>query len=338
MGITIAVTDREFHKAELVFSRAINEGFECVAVAPSEQDLAVAVRQQNLRYVIVGVEPYGKRLCEALGPGGVMARFGVGHDAVDKLLATTNGVLCTNTPGVLDDSVAEHTLNLLLALARQTPALASATRAGDWPASVGVELQGKRLAVLGCGGIGRRVARIASRGFGMEVIGLKRSGSDTAQLISEYGFARVVTNFNEAVPGADFVSLHLPSVPETHHFMNQERLGQLPTGSFFINTGRGALVDEAALFDALAAGRLAGAALDVFETEPYQPRTPAKDLRTLANVVMTPHIGSSTREANDRIAERALQNIRLAVAGDFSEIDLLNPEVLTKLPHKKSRL
>ena len=98
-----------------------------------------------------------------------------------------------------------------------------------------------------------------------------------------------------------------------------------------MNTARGALVDEAALFDALAGGKLAGAALDVFEREPYVPVAPGKDLRTLPNVILTPHISSSTREACDRMASRALHNIQLAEAGEYGEMDLLNPEVLGKL-------
>jgi phosphoglycerate dehydrogenase-like enzyme len=120
-------------------------------------------------------------------------------------------------------------------------------------------------------------------------------------------------------------------LPETRHFLSVERLALLPAGCWVVNTARGALVDEAALFDALTGGRIAGAALDVFEREPYEPVAPGKDLRTLANVIMTPHISSSTREACDRMASRALKNILLAEAGKYAEMDLLNREVLAKL-------
>jgi phosphoglycerate dehydrogenase-like enzyme len=193
-------------------------------------------------------------------------------------------------------------------------------------------LKGKTLAIIGCGAIGRRVAQIAARGLGMKVIGCEVLDLDVKRMQREFGFSTVVKSFAEAVGAADFVSLHIPSVPVTRHFLSRERLDLLPAGCWILNTARGALVDELALFDALAHGRLAGAALDVFEREPYQPFAAGKDLRTLPNVIMTPHISSSTREACDRMAERALRNIRLAEAGKHDEMDLLNPEVLVKLP------
>jgi phosphoglycerate dehydrogenase-like enzyme len=254
---------------------------------------------------------------------------------VDKAQATARGLLCANTPGTLDDSVAEHTLNLLLAAARRTVEQAARLRAGEWSPQMGAELKGKTLAIIGCGAIGRRVAQMAARGLGMKVIGCEVSDPDVNRLRREFGFATVVKDFAEAVSAADFVSLHIPSLPETRHFLSRERLGLLPAGCWIVNTARGALVDEAALFDALAGGRLAGAALDVFEREPYEPSAPGKDLRTLANVIMTPHIASSTREACDRMAERALRNIRFAEAGRYDRMDLLNPEVLVKLGAQK---
>jgi len=144
----------------------------------------------------------------------------------------------------------------------------------------------------------------------------------------ESGFATVIKSFEEAVAQADFVSLHIPSLPETYHFLNRTRLALLPRRCWLVNTARGALVDEIPLFEALANGTIAGAALDVYEHEPYQPAAPGKDLRKLENVIMTPHVGSSTQEACERMARRALRNIRLAEAGRYEEMDLLNPEVL----------
>jgi len=332
--VKVGVTEPEFWKAQSVFARADENGCHCVVLPPAEEELATGLREQEIHYVIVGVGSYRGPLYEALRPGGVIARFGVGHDGVDKQQATGKGLLCTNTPGVLDDSVAEHTIGLLLALARQTLEQAYRVRAGQWSPRMGVELRGKLLAVLGCGGIGRRVARLAARAFSMEVVGLRRSLAPAVLAPVEFG--RTVTSFEEAVKGADFVSLHLPSVPETRHYLDRSRFERLPAGSFLINTARGALVDEIALYDILAEGRLAGAALDVFEDEPYKPRMPEKDLRRFANVIMTPHIASSTREACDRIARRALGNIRLAVAGQYADMDLLNPEVLRRFGASKT--
>ena len=336
MSIKVAVTEPEFNKAQTAFARAAEQGWQCVPAPEDEPALAAVLRHHAINYAIVGTLGYREALYEALPPGGVIARFGVGHDGVDKALATSHRLLCTNTPRVLDASVAEHTINLLLALARQTPLQATTVHLGQWEPRLGLELQGKRLAVIGCGGIGRLVGRVAARGLGMEVTGLKRSAEQTHQLQKEFGFARIVMDFNEAVKEAAFVSLHIPSVPETRHFLDRSRIAMLPVGCFLVNTARGALVDEVALYDALAAGRLRGAGLDVFESEPYVPVEPGKDLRTLENVVMTPHIGSSTREACDRMARRTLRNIQLAAEHNYAEMDLLNPEVLPLLMRSTS--
>jgi len=321
--VLVAVTEPEFAKAAEVFRAVEADGWRCFAAPPGEAALAAAVRARGARHVIVGVEPYTGPLYEALAPGAVIARFGVGHDSVDKARAAAHGLLCTNTPGALDDSVAEHTISLLLAAARGTVAVAGALAAGRWHGQVGVELRGKTLAVIGCGPIGRRVAEIAARGFGMRVIGCRRTAEGGERLCREHGFAAVTTDFAMAVREAEFVSLHLPSTPETRGYLDAARLALLWSGCWVLNTARGAVVDETALYEALAAGRIAGAALDVFTREPYQPVVPGKDLRTLPNVILTPHVGSSTREACARMARGALRNLALAEAGRHAEMDLL---------------
>jgi phosphoglycerate dehydrogenase-like enzyme len=133
-----------------------------------------------------------------------------------------------------------------------------------------------------------------------------------------------------AVRQADFVSLHMSATRDNVHFINRDRLAHLSERTWLINTARGSVVDEAALFEALIERRLAGAALDVFAREPYAPVEGSGDLRSLANVILTPHVGSNTVEANRRMAERALQNIRSAEARAFAQMDLLNPEVLKR--------
>ncbi len=332
---TVAVTELEFRKAEAIFIRAAREGLACSPAPAAEAALAATIRDGGLRHVIIGVETYRGELYHALGAGGVIARFGVGHDGVDKVQATARGLLCTNTPGALDDSVAEHTINLLFAAARQTVSQAARLRAGEWAPQMGSELKGKTLAIIGCGAIGRRVGRIAARGLGMNVVGCEVAKLDRQRMQREFGFVSVVNDFGAAVKEADFVSLHIPALPATRHFLNRERLRSLPARCWVVNTARGAVVDEAALFEALVGKRLAGAALDVFEREPYAPVAPDKDLRALGNVIMTPHISSSTREACDRMADRALRNIQLAETGNHHEMDLLNPEVLVKLGKRR---
>jgi len=322
--IKVAVTETEYHKGRSVFETA--EGVHCFAAPTDEEGLARAVRSAGARHAVVGTGRYADDLYRALPKGGVIARFGVGHDNIDKTRATEAGLLCTNTPGVLDDSVAEHTVALMLAAARHLPLLTTRTKAGDWVQPLGRELRGKTLAVIGCGRIGCRVAHIAAFGLGMRVI-----GCDVLEMnLPHVGFADVVRKFSRAVGQADFVTLHIPGTPQTHHFLDQQRLEQMPSNAWLINTARGAVVDEVALYDALCQRRIAGAALDVFGVEPYAPISPDKDLRTLDNVIMTPHVASSTQEACDAMARRALENILLAERGQYQEMDLLNEEVLSR--------
>src|SRR5262249_15037645 len=155
-----------------------------------------------------------------------------------------------------------------------------------------------------------------------------RRASAAADLSLAADFTRLTGDDEDAIRGADFVSLHLPATPETKHFIDARRLSWFQPHAWLINTARGAVVDELALHQALVSGRLAGVALDVFDREPYSPIDPHHDLRQLENVVLTPHVGSSTRAANERMALAALRNIALAEAGDFAAMNLLNPEVL----------
>jgi len=320
---SVLVTESEYRKAEGCFLSA--PGLECLPAPDAEADLASAIREAHARYVVVGPRTYSGALYEALQAGGVIARFGVGHDGIDKAKATAAGLLCTNTPGVLNQSVAEHTMLLVGAAARTLIVTSTSMARQVWDPAIGEELRGKTLAIIGCGGIGRSVARIASLGYGMQVVGCSRPDVPPAAL--EH-FHVVVNDFAAAVRHADFVSLHMSASRENVHVINRERLAYLDERSWLINTARGSLVDEAALFAALVERRFAGAALDVFAREPYAPAEGSGDLRSLANVILTPHVGSNTVEANRRMAERALQNITLAEARAFARMDLLNPEVL----------
>ena len=324
---TVLVTEAEYRKAEASFSSA--PGLVCLSAPEAEADLASAIHAAQARYVIVGPRAYSGALYEAVHEGGVVARFGVGHDGIDKVRATDAGVLCTNTPDVLNQSVAEHTMLLVAAAARRLVSMSAEMTRHVWDPAIGEELHGKTLAVVGCGSIGRSVARIASLGYGMQVVGCTRPDSPPPMAIEH--FRLVVNDFATAVRGADFVSLHLSAGADNANFVNRERLAHLEARAWLINTARGSLVDEAALFAALIERRIAGAALDVFAREPYVPAAGSGDLRSLANVILTPHVGSNTVEANHRMAERALQNIMLAEAGAFARMDLLNPEVLRRV-------
>jgi phosphoglycerate dehydrogenase-like enzyme len=321
----VLVTEPEYRRAERVFSTATT--VKCVIGPPDEEPLAKAIAAAGARHAVVGGRPYRGPLYSAIAPGNVIARFGVGHDGIDKKKATEAGVLCTNTPSVLDQSVAELTFLLISSAARYLPMVAGDMRAGNWAPKEGTELRGKTLTMIGVGRIGRAVARIARRGYDMRVVGYHRPGSASAAP-ARADFDVLTDDLAMALGEADFVSLLIPAAPENAHFINRERLAQLRPHAWLINTARGMVVDESALYDALAVGRLRGAALDVFDREPYVPVDPARDLRTLPNVILTPHVGSHTPEANGRMAARALQNIVLSEAKDFARMDLLNPEVV----------
>lgn len=316
--IRVIVTEVEYRKAEEVFTNT--KGYECIPAPSDEAALAEVIRENTAQYVIIGVEEYTGPLYDVLPQKGVIARFGVGHEGVDKQKARERGIYCTNTPGVLEQSVAECAIGLMLGAARHIPTCASDSKNGRWNVRVGVELSGKTLAIIGCGHIGRRAASIANLGFGMKVV-----GCDPVEPMDrkKWGIQDFTSDFAFAVKNAAFVSLHIPDMPTTKDFINRARLNQMPRESVLINTARGGVVDEDALYDAIVAERIAVAALDVFKTEPYLPQSPGKDLRTLDRVIMTPHVGSSTKEACHRMAFAALKNIEFAAAGDYEKMSII---------------
>lgn len=313
VSLQIVVTEPEFVKAEAVFRETA--GFDVQVSPPGEPELARAIRTFEARAAIVGVERYSGALYEALPAGGVISRFGVGHDGIDKARARAARLFVTNTPGVLDGAVAEHVFALLLAVAKRLPAFAEEARQSIWRPALTAEVTGKTLAVIGCGSIGCRVARIAHLGFGMRVVGCDVRDLDARALHDRFGIVKLSRCFGETVDGAQYVSLHIPATAENTHFLSRERLGLLAPGATLINTARGTIVDEGALFEALSSGALGAAALDVFEEEPYTPPDETRDLRCLPNVLMTPHMASGTSDACERMAQLALRNVELVLSG-----------------------
>jgi phosphoglycerate dehydrogenase-like enzyme len=315
--IKVAVTDLEYNKAVDVFENAV--GIESICAPTPEMELAGFIRENHISHVVIGVDKYKDALYDALPAGGVIARFGVGHDGVNKALAAEKGLYCTNTPGVLDDSVAECAVGLMLVAARQLAVCTNDNKNGIWKNRIGFELSKKRLAVIGCGNIGRKVAKIAKNGFGMEVIGFDVVEPQEQDFID--GFS---SDFATAVKEADFITIHIPDIASTRNFINTERMSLMKSSAVLINTARGGVLDENALYDAVKTGIIGGAALDVFKVEPYVPQSPVKDLRTLENVIMTPHIGSSTVEACKRMACDALKNIELCENNKISEMSIIS--------------
>jgi len=232
----------------------------------------------------------------------VVSRFGSGVDTVDLEAAARHGVTVTNTPGANTTAVAELTLGLLLAIARDLPTAVATARSGGWARKSGWELEGKTLGLVGLGRIGRAVAARAAA-FGMRVIAHDPVAADVP------GVARVA--LDDLWGEADVVSLHLGLEAGTRHIVDAAVLARLKPGAVLINASRGGLVDEAALADALRSGRLAGAAADAFEREPPV----GSPLLDLPNFVPTPHLGAATREAARRMGEAAARNVVAILTG-----------------------
>lgn len=240
----------------------------------------------------------------------VVAVHGAGVDQVDVAACTERGVLVTNAPGANADAVAELTIGLILSLVRRIPQSAARV-AGErvWGAAryTGAELKGRTLGLIGIGQIGERVARIA-RAFGMKVCAYDPALPAAAIRARGARPARWPT----LLASADIISLHAPHLPSTHHLIDRRALAKMKRGAFLVNAARGPLVDEKALAAALASGRLAGAALDVLEGEPPDPKSPIFDA---PNIILTPHMAGSTRECLDAVAGIAARDIARILQG-----------------------
>jgi glyoxylate reductase len=250
---------------------------------------------------------------DAAGDGlKVIANMAVGYDNVDVEAAKGRGIVVTNTPGVLDETTADTAFMLLLAAARRLGESERTLRAGDWEwwgpkLFVGVDVWGKTLGIVGMGRIGQAVAK-RGRGFGMEILYHNRSRKEDAERELDARYA----GLDELLETADFVSIHTPLTEETRHLIGPEELDKMKPTAVFVNTSRGPVVDEGALADALSAGRIFAAGLDVYENE---PEVHAKLLR-LENAVLAPHIGSGSQETRDRMAVLAAENVVAVLAGE----------------------
>ena len=240
----------------------------------------------------------------------VIGRAGVGVDNVDVEAATRRGIVVANAPESTVISAAEHTIGLLLALSRHIPQAHAALKAGRWERSRygGLELAGKTLGVLGFGRIGQQVARRAL-GLEMRVVGYDPFVSK--ERFRELGVERVETP-DEVLGAADFLTLHLPLTPETRRSIDATAFAKMRDGARLVNAARGELLDEVALLDALRSGKIAAAALDVFDLEPYEG-----PLLELDNVIVTPHLAASTEEAQDRAGVIVAEQVAAALEGSL---------------------
>jgi len=254
----------------------------------------------------------------------IAATVSVGFDNIDVPACTRHRVVATNTPGVLDDTTADLAWALLMAVARRLVEGDTMIRTGKWTGweidqFMGGDVWGKTLGIIGFGRIGQEVARRAS-GFKMKILYHNRK---RAPIEKEREFRATYVDCDILLRESDFVSLHVPLTTETRHLVNREALGKMKPTAYLVNTTRGPVVDEAALAEALEKRQIAGAGLDVFEREPQV----LPELLPLANVVLTPHIGSGSTETRTNMGLRAAKNVVAFFNGE-RPADTLNPEVL----------
>lgn len=266
-------------------------------LAASEDDLIARIGEAE---VVINIRSFSRftaevfRRCPQLR---LLSLWGTGTDHVDLPAARQHGVTVTNTPGVAAISIGEHCLALMLAVARQLPLSDAFTRSGEWRRPPMTQMHGKTLGIVGLGAIGRQFARLG-QGIGMRVV------SWTMHPDSRLGFEMV--SLDELLRLSDVVSIHLRLTPETQGLIGMAQLTQMKRSAILINTARGAIVDEAALVEVLATRQIAGAGLDVFETEPLPAGHP---LTQLDNVVLTPHAAGITPEAVEAGLQMAIQNV-----------------------------
>jgi D-3-phosphoglycerate dehydrogenase / 2-oxoglutarate reductase len=298
-------------------------GFELV-FPPHTRQLTEDELLDQLRGIqasLAGSEPYTPRVLAAHPQLRVIARAGVGYDAVDTAAASTHGVVVAIAPGTNQDSVAEHTFTLMLALAKGLIAQHLATKAGKWPRQANIPLRGRVLGIAGLGRIGKAVA-IRGACFGMKLLAYEPFPD--YQFLSQHNIT--LTTIEKLLADSDYLSLHVPLTPESKYLINKKTLALMKPTAFLINTARGGLVCEADLIQALKTKKIAGAGLDVFEKEPPPP----SELFELDNVVLTPHVAGVDLQSRDDMAESAAQAIVDLSRGQWPAEKIVNPEVRAK--------
>ncbi|MGA7780233.1 MAG: D-glycerate dehydrogenase [Paraburkholderia sp.] len=304
----------------------LREHAEIVQIDAAQHDAFVAVLKE-----VDGAIGASVKITPAMLEGATklkaLSTISVGFDNFDVDDLTRRGIVLAHTPDVLTESTADTVFSLILASARRVVELADWVKAGKWQGSIdqaqfGVEVQGKTLGIVGLGRIGGAVARRAALGFNMKVLYTNRSPNSQAE--QAYGARRV--DLAELLATSDFVCLQVPLTSETHHLIGAAELRAMKKSAILINASRGPTVDEAALIEALRAGTIHAAGLDVFETEPLPADSP---LLSMPNVVALPHIGSATEETRHAMALNAAENLVAALDGTLTR-NVVNRDVLSK--------
>ena len=288
--------------------------------AEEESDLIEEMKDVIALFVRPGI--ITERTINAAKKLRIIAVHGAGVDQIDVKAATKKGIFVTNVPGGNAEAVAELTMGLMLSLVRRIPfAVKQVREKGQWGEArfLGTELRGKTLGIIGLGHVGTAVAKIA-RGFDMKILYYKRKRKPELEKILDIEYKDLNTLLQES----DFISIHVPLTDETYHMLSEQQFKLMRKTAFLVNTSRGKVVDEAALYKALKENRIAGAALDVLEKE---PPTSSNPLLQQHNVVITPHMAGSTRECLQTIAKTAAEDIAAVLRGELPK-NLVNVEAL----------
>ena len=321
----VLVSSRSFGNVVSIGTDLLRDaGLEVRRISKEERPLddaklASIVAREVPNVLITGAEPVSEHVLSATDDLRMIMKHGVGVDNIDLGAATSRGIAVANAPGTNTEAVADLAVGLMLSLLRFVCAASASTRSGDWKRYIGRELGAMIVGIVGTGRIGAAVARRV-RAFGAEVLGY--DVVKNAELESTYGVRYVP--LDRLLSEADIVTLHAPLIPETANMIAKEQLESMKPAALLVNCARGELVDEAALYEHLRSGGIAGAAVDVFATEPPQQ----SPLLALDNVLATPHIGAYTHEAMeamDRLCSETIIDVLLR--GRIPD-NLLNPEVL----------
>lgn len=289
----------------------------------SKKELIKALQKKQYNAVLcLLTDAIDRDIFEASPNAKIFANYAVGFNNIDVKTAQEKGIMVSNTPGVLTETVAEHTFSLMLAISHRVAEADKFTREGKykgWESMLflGSDLSRKTLGIVGLGRIGSRVAYHGVKGFDMKAVYYDVNRNEEFE--KEFN-AEFKSNVEDVLKEADYVSIHVPLLDSTKHLINKERLAMMKPTAYLVNTSRGPVIDEDALVEALKNKTIKGAALDVFENEPKL----AKGLVKLDNVILTPHIASATEETRSKMSEMVADNI-------IAALENLTPPNLVKI-------
>ena len=307
----------------------IEDNAEAIFLPTMREDELVNIISEYNALMVRSQTKVTRRIIEAGKNLKIIGRAGVGVDNIDVDAATENGIIVVNSPDGNTIAASEHTIALMLSISRNIVPASESTRQGKWNRDLftGNELFGKTLGIMGFGRIGRKVVHIALA-IGMKVIVYDPFSSE--EIVNKTG-AIYETSLNNFLPQLDYLSIHIPKTPDTNNIINKENISKMKDGIVIINCARGGLINEIELKEALESGKIGAAAIDVFENEPKIETSPLIEYKK-NNMILTPHLGASTKEAQINVALDVAKQIKQVLSGGYTEsavnIPSLNPEIL----------